>query len=112
MDAAFVVMWKQPFPGREQKALEWGVEAEEFWGKQTAEGRCATPEWFFFPTGLCMWMVKGDREVLENLVTSDEGRHLLVRGNLLMQDWQYMFAETGTAAERFVAEWAGELATI
>lgn len=112
MDSAFVVTWKVPFPGREQKALELGAQAEEFWGKQAADGRCTTPEWFFFPNGLRMWMVKGEREVLNELVTSDEARRLLVRGNVLMQDWQYTFAETGTAGEQFLAEWATELASI
>ena len=112
MDSAFVVMWKVPFPGREQKALELGVQAEEFWGKQAAEGRCTAPEMFFFPNGLRMWMVKGEREVLEKLVASDEARRLLVRGNLFMQGWEYSLVDTGTAGERFLAEWAEELTGI
>ena len=112
MDCAFVGMWKVPFPGREQKALELGAESAEFWGKQAADGRCTTPEWLFFPNGLRMWMVKGERDVLDRLVNSAEARRLLVRGNVLMQDWQYMFAETGSAVEQFLAEWAAEVATI
>ena len=112
MDAAFVTTWRVPFPGREQKALELAGESAEFWGKQAAEGRCTAPEWFFFPNGVGMWMVKGERTVLEGLVNSDEARRLLVRGNLFLQDWQYTFAETGSAAEQFMAAYAAELASI
>ena len=112
MDAAFVTTWKVPFAGREQKALEFAAQAEEFWGKQAAEGRCTTPEWFFFPNGMGMWMIKGDRAVLAELVNSDEARRLLVRGNLFLEDWQYTFADTGSAAEQFMATYATELAAI
>ena len=112
MDTAFVTTWKVPFPGREKNALEFATLAEEFWGKQAAEGRCTTPEWFFFSDGTGMWMVKGEREVLEDLVNTDEVRRLLVKGTLFMQDWKYGFAETGSAAERFIGDYAAELATI
>ena len=112
MDAAFVVMWKVPFPGREQKALELGAQSEEFWGKQAAAGRCTRPEYFFLPNGLRIWVVKGEREVLDKLVQSDEARVLLVRGNLLMQDWQYTLADTGSAGEQFLAEWANEVSNL
>ena len=52
-----------------------------------------------------MWMVKGERRDLEDLVQGDESRRLLARGTLLLQDWQYAFAETGSGAERFMGEY-------
>jgi hypothetical protein len=112
MDTAFVITWKVPFPGREQQALELAAESEEFWGKQAADGRCTAPEWFFFPTGLGMWMVKGESAVLYELLNSDEVRRFLARGTLLLQDWQWSFAETGSGAERFMAGYGAELANI
>jgi len=112
MDTAFVTTWKIPFPGREMKALELGAQSGEYWGKQAAEGRCTAPEWFFFPNGTGMWMVKGERRVLEDLVNGDEVRRLLVRGSLLLEDWQYMFVETASGAERLMGQYAAELAAI
>jgi hypothetical protein len=94
------------------KALELGAQSGEYWGKQAAEGRCTAPEWFFFPNGAGMWMVKGERRVLEELLNSDEARRLLVRGSLLLEDWQFTFAETGSRAERFMGQYAAELETI
>jgi hypothetical protein len=37
---------------------------------------------------------------------------LLVRGSLLLEDWQFTFAETGSRAERFMGQYAAELETI
>jgi len=112
MDAVFMTSWTVPFPGREHKALEFGVEAVEFWSKQAADGRCTEPEWFFFPEGVGHFLVKGDRVALEEILDSDEGRHMLRRGVLLMQDWKYALGDTGSAAERFMADYGAELASI
>ncbi len=112
MDAAFMATWRVPFPGREQKALEFAAQSVEFWGKQAADGRCTEPEWFFFPDGVGHLMVKGDRVVLEDVMNSDELRRLLARGALLLQDWQYALGDTGSGAERFMADYAAELAGI
>ena len=112
MDTALVITWKVPFPGREKKALELGAQSEEYWGKQAAEGRCTAPEWFFLPNGTGMWMVKGERRALEELLNGDEARRLLLRGSLLLEDWQFTFAETGSGAERFMGQYASELETI
>jgi hypothetical protein len=81
MDAAIVLTWSAPFPGREKKTLEFVAQADEYWGKRAAEGRCTQPEWFFLPTGGGMWMVKGERRVLEELIQTDEARRLLVKGS-------------------------------
>ena len=115
MDTALVITWKVPFPGREKQALELGAQADEYWGKQAAAGRCTEPEWFFLPAGWGMWMVKGERRDLEDLLQSDESRRLLARGTLLLQDWQYALAEAGSGAERFMTDYGtigGELGII
>jgi len=112
MDTAIVTIWKIPFPGREMKALEFAAQAAEYWGKQAAEGRCTSPEMFFFPNGVGMWMVKGERQDLEILISGDEARRLLVRGSLLLEDWQFTLAEAGSGAERYLGQYAAELATI
>lgn len=109
MDTAFVITWSVPFPGRERQALELAGESEEFWGKMAAEGRCSQPEWFFFPNGTGMWMVKGEAQQLWELAESQEGRRLRTRGALLLQDWRYSFAESGAGAQRFMTEYAAAL---
>ena len=111
MDTAFMTTWTVPFPGREQQALEFAGQSVEFWGKQAAEGRCTEPEWFFFPDGVGHLIVKGDREALQDILNSDEGRRLMRRGLVLLQDWQYALGDTGSGAERFLAEYTAELTT-
>lgn len=105
MDAAFVITWTVPFPGRERQALELAAEAEGYWGVQAADGRCTAPEWFFLPNGSAFWLVKGERPVLQELVTSDTSRHLLAKGSLLLQDWSWSIAETGAGAERLMGDY-------
>lgn len=112
MDCALVITWKVPFPGREKHALQFGAEAEKHWGNLAAEGKCTAPEWFFLPNGTAMWMVKGERRVIEDIVDSDTTRHLLEKGTLLLQDWVWTLAETGNGAQRFLSEYESELATI
>lgn len=106
MDTAFIITWKAPYPGREAGALELAVESNEYWGKLAADGKCTPPEWFFLPTGTGMWIVKGDRRVLEELVETDEARRLITKGTLLLDDWQWCLARTGGAAEQFIGEYA------
>lgn len=105
MNTALIISWKAAIPGREQKALEFAADADEYWGKQASQGRCTSPEWFFLPTGGGIWMVKGDRKVLEDLVAADDSRRLLARGALLLEDWQYLLAEAGSGAEQFMKDY-------
>jgi hypothetical protein len=57
-------------------------------------------------------MVKGDRRVLEALLDSDETRRILARGSLLLQDWHHRLGDTGSAAKRYIDDWAAELAAL
>ena len=69
MDAAMVVSWKLPFPGREKEALDYAREVNEYWGKLATEGKCSPPEIFFSETGgHGLWIIKGDRDTLETLL--------------------------------------------
>ena len=106
MDTALIITWKVPFPGREKTALEFAVESEEVWGKQAAEGHCSKPEWFFLPEGTGMWMVIGERRVLQDLITTEEIRRLLMKGLFLLDGWRYGFADTGTGAEKFMGDYS------
>lgn len=106
MNAALIVTWKVPFPGREGQALGFAAESNEYWGKLAADGKCTAPEWYFLPDGWAMWIVRGDRQVLDELIAAEPTAKLLVRGLLLMEGWQYRLAETGSGAERFMTGYA------
>jgi len=102
MNAALVVTWKVPFPGRERQALGFAAESNDYWGNLAAEGKCTAPEWYFLPDGWAMWIVRGERQALDELVAAEQTARLLARGLLLMDGWQYRLADTGSGAERFL----------
>lgn len=106
MDSALIVRWSVPVPGRERRALELAAESNDFWGKQAADGRCTVPEWFFAPDGAGTWIVRGERNVLEVLAFNGQGRTILAKGQLLLQDWTVVLAMTGRGAEQEMATWA------
>jgi hypothetical protein len=106
MDAALVVTWLVPFAGREKAALDYGVAVNDHWGKLAAEGKCSTPEMFFFPSGSGMWMVKGDLAALEELFWRPESQRLNTKGQLLLQRYRWEFALAGDAADEFMLRYA------
>lgn len=115
MDTAIVVTWKMPFPGREKLALDYGAEVNDYWGKFAAEGKCSQPEIFFFETGHGLWMVKGDRDTLVALDAAEATQRLMVKGELLLQDFSAEIVKTGRAAEEHLLRYAGvgqELAVV
>ncbi len=103
MQAAMIVTWKRPVPGREIKAVEYGADVMEYWGKLAAEGHCTSPEMFFTERGTGMWMVKGDRDVITRLHDVPEAQDLLVRGELLLDDFSCDFFTAGDASDAFLA---------
>lgn len=106
MKYAYVVTWNGAVTGREMKAIEYGAEVQEYWGKLAAEGKCTEPEMFFFPDGHGMWMVKGDFQMLEELWFTETSQTLLVKGAWLLEDFGYEFVRTGDSADQFLAFFA------
>jgi hypothetical protein len=106
MKYAYVVTWKGSVPGREMKAIEYGAEVQEYWGKLAAEGKCSEPEMFFFPDGHGMWMVKGEFQTLEQLWFTDRAQHLLAKGGWLLEDFGFEFVRTGDSADQYLAFFA------
>ncbi|HEY5663375.1 MAG TPA: hypothetical protein VIS05_04995 [Ilumatobacter sp.] len=102
MKYAYVVTWNGPVPGREMKALDYGAEVGEYWGKLAADGKCSEPEMFFFPDGHGMWMVKGDFETLDQLWFAEAAQHLLAKGRWLLEDFGYEFVRTGDSVDQFL----------
>ncbi len=102
MDTAFVCRWTKPFPGREKQSLGYSVEVSEYWGKLAADGKCTQPEYFFFPDGSCLWMVKGEHDVLRSLCEAKETMRLLTKGQLLLSDLSYDLVSTGPAGDEYL----------
>jgi hypothetical protein len=103
---AMVVTWKQPFPGRETKALEYGAEVQAFWHEQAVNGTCSEPELFFGSSGVGMWMVKGDAEALLAVWNSEPSRRLLAKGVLLLGSFGYESMMTGESADQYMGDYA------
>ena len=107
MDAAIIVTWSEPIPGREKQALAYAAESNEYWGKLAAEGKCSAPEWFLFGGGHGLWIVKGDRDPLLALFMGPQSQRLSTKGELLLQGYTCEFAQTGSAVDAHLRDYAG-----
>ena len=112
MQSALVITWTHPVVGREEKALAYGVEAQEFWTRQAAAGKCSEPELFFSDAELGFWMVKGDRDTLLAIHDTDEARMLMMKGELLFEAFKAEFYYAGEDATDFMVRYAQALAAI
>lgn len=112
MKAAIVVTWTEPVPGREMKALEFGVDVTAYWTKQADAGLCSAPEMFFSERGSGMWIVKGDRDALFSIHDTEESQNLLARGQLLMNDFSMDFFTVGDATDAYLARYANMAAAV
>lgn len=107
MDTALVVNFKMPFPGRERQALDYASEVDGYWGRLASEGKCSPPESFFFETGHGLWVVKGERDTLLALQAEEATQRLIIKGELLLQDFSAEIVKTGTAAQEYLLRYAG-----
>jgi len=106
MKAAMIVRWTQPIPGREMKALEYGAQVGEFWGKVAAEGRCTVPEMFFSLLGEGMWMVKGDLGVLQEIEATEQAQMLTFKGQWLLEGFGIEYFLTAEDADAYMGRYA------
>jgi hypothetical protein len=99
-DAALVVTWTQPIPGREAKSLEVFGEALGWWGKHASEGRCGKPRTFFAGDGSGgILIVEGRSDALHELVESDEYQKLNSKAAMIVNDFRATLHYGGTDAE-------------
>jgi hypothetical protein len=106
MQAALVIRWAIPQPGREKAALEYGAEAAAFWAARAQEGKCTVPE-MFLSYGLgAFWMVKGEEGSLRSIFDSDEGQDLIMKAGLLLSDLQIGFYTAADSTDTYLARYA------
>ncbi len=87
MKSALVVSWTMPKPGHEKDAIAYAREVDEAWAKPAAEGKCSEPEWYWASRGHSLWIVRGEMETLLGLML--ELQHLFIKGQILVQDFEY-----------------------
>lgn len=112
MQSAMVVTWTRPIVGREAKALEYGVEVNEYWSRRAKEGKCSEPELFFTEAGNGIWMVKGERDVLMKIHDSEDARLLTLKGELLLENFCLEFYAAGDAAADYMLRYGTALSAI
>ena len=93
---ALVISYGTPVPGREAKALEAFADAQVLFGKFAADGMCAEPEAFQRPFGGGMMIIRADGyEKLFTMLEKDEVKHLIEVCLLTVQDFDFVFMNTG-----------------
>ena len=112
MNAAMVATWTHPFPGREEKALTYAKEVNEYWTEQATKGRCTAPEIYFSDAGIAFWLVRGEREQLLLLSETDQARLLMMKGELLLDSFRVEFYHAGEAALDYLEQFGKALITI
>lgn len=112
MNAAMVATWTHPFPGREEKALTYAKEVEQFWTEQATKGRCTPPETYFSDTGLGFWIVRGEREELIRISETEPARLLQMKGDLLLESFRVEFYRAGEAATAYLEQFGKALVNI
>jgi len=95
-NAALVISYGVPVPGREAAALENFANAQVFFGKLAADGRCSEPEILHHAYGGGMMIVRAESTgTLDELLQLDEGRELLATASLTSSDFGYDFYMAG-----------------
>ncbi|HEX6246569.1 MAG TPA: hypothetical protein VFZ64_01745 [Nocardioidaceae bacterium] len=96
MKVALMVTYEGAYPGREHKAFELGAEIDAFFGKMAAEGKCSAAQQFISPaTGKGLWLVKGDRATIEEILDTEEAKLLDARCTVLLRHytWELVLAD-------------------
>lgn len=112
MQAAMVVTWTRPVTGRENKAVDYGIEVNEYWSRHAKQGKCSEPALFFTEAGNGIWMVTGERDVLMTIHDSEEARMLTLKGELLLEGFCLEFYYAGDAAADYMLRYQSAVASI
>jgi len=95
MKVALVSTWTTSVVGREAQTIAYAREADDFWSKQAAAGKCSEPEWLWAMKGPHMWMVKGEMDDLQMLMATPEAMRLITMGTLLCQNFEWGYYVCG-----------------
>jgi len=109
-NAAIVVMWGPPIPGRELKALELFQEAMQFYAKLKEKGEIESVEPVILRNPGAdlsgFTIIRGDREKLLKMQDSLEARRFDARSGLLLHNFKTVEAFIGDGLQPMMTEWA------
>ena len=113
MDSALFIRWGATAPGREKKSVELFGESLIFLTRMVEEGSVASVEPFFLqPHGGDLegfFVVRGDRDELHKMRSSDGFQRLQVRAQAVVQNFGVIEAITGEQLNKHMA-WFTEAA--
>lgn len=105
--AALVFRYGVPVPGREAAALQNFADAQVFFGKLAADGKCSEPEIFHHGYGGGMMIIKGETPmILQELLGMEDGRHLLATASYTSTGFGYELYLTGEDLADSMARYA------
>ncbi len=105
MDAALVIHFTRPYPGRETMAFEAFQDAMVFFGKMAADGHCEPPVAYMGTFGGGMFLIHGERSRLHELVMGEEFRRLFLRAGFANEGLRYEFMAAGDGTITEMADW-------
>lgn len=106
MEAALLVTWSRPIPGREKLSISHTAEVAAYFTEMAEQGKCSKPELLLSTQGSGIWFVKGDEADLREIAFSDQGRMIIEKGVWTLADFTYEFAMAGDAAADVLGRWA------
>lgn len=116
-DWALFIGFGFPVRGREQQSSTVFGEAMSLWGELQSRGELEGAEAFFLePHGGDLggfMLLRGEREKLDAIRASDEFQRLIIRAQLIVENFGVVHAATGSEIERQMGifmEASGELA--
>ena len=95
-NAALMLSYTRPVPGREAKAMEVFADALTMWGKLAADDKCAEPEVFHHLVGGGMFIIRThDLEAASHLLEMDDVRKLFEVAMFAVEDFDVELFVTG-----------------
>ena len=95
-NAALMMSYTKPIPGREAKAMEVFADALTIYGKLAADGKCAEPEVFHHLVGGGMFLVKTETIAsAHEILDMDEVRKMLDVAMFTVDDFNVEVMVTG-----------------
>ena len=100
-NAALLINYSVPVPGREAKAMEVFADALTIFGKLAADDKCAEPEVFHHLIGGGMFIVKTETvEIAHEILDMDDVRKVLDTAVFTVSDFDVEIMVTGESLMR------------
>jgi hypothetical protein len=107
-NAALMISYTTPVPGREGKAMEVFAGAFTIFGKLAADGKCAEPEVFHHLIGGGMFIIKTESvDTANRILDMDDVRKMIDTAVFTVNDFQVEIMVTGAKLMNNMSEYAG-----